>query len=39
LINGKKQGRISEIMTAKQLELFENQTSQLAYMQAPRLLT
>ncbi|MFA6548783.1 MAG: putative DNA modification/repair radical SAM protein [Candidatus Margulisiibacteriota bacterium] len=38
LINGKKQGHITEIMTAKQLELFEDQTSQLAYMQAPRLL-
>lgn len=39
LVNGKKQGNISEIMTAKQLELFEDQTSQLAYMQAPKLLT
>lgn len=38
LINGKKQGNLTEIITAKQLELFETQTSQLAYMQAPKLL-
>ncbi len=38
LINGKAQGSIKNIMTTKQLELFDSETSQLAYMQAPKLI-
>ena len=39
LINGKAQGNSKSIMTAKQLELFQSFTSQLAHKQAPLLLT
>ena len=39
LINGKRQGSIKNIMTVKQLELFQSFTSQLAHKQAPLLLT
>jgi len=39
LINGVKQGNISEIVTVKQLELFEGYSSSLAWAQAPQLLT
>ena len=39
LINGKAQGSIKNIMTAKQLELFQTQSSSLAYQEAPLLLT
>ncbi len=39
LINGKKQGDIRDIMTVKQLELFQSFTSQLAHKQSPLLLT
>jgi len=39
LINGKTQGSIKNIMTVKQLELFQTQSSSLAYQQAHLLLT
>ena len=39
LINGKAQGNIKNIMTIKQLELFQSFTSQLAHKQSPLLLT
>jgi predicted DNA-binding helix-hairpin-helix protein len=39
LINGRKQGNIKQIMTVKQLELFQGFTPQLANKQAPLLLT
>lgn len=39
LINGKAQGNIKNIMTVKQLELFQTQSSSLAYQEAPLLLT
>jgi putative DNA modification/repair radical SAM protein len=39
LINGKAQGSIKNIMTVKQLELFQSFTSQLAHKQSPLLLT
>lgn len=39
LINGVKQGNINEIVTVKQLELFENYSSSLAWAEAPKLLT
>lgn len=39
LINGKAQGSIKNIMTIKQLELFQSCTSQLAHKQSPLLLT
>ena len=39
LINGIKQGNISEIVTVKQLELFESYSSSLAWAEAPKLLT
>lgn len=39
LINGKAQGNVKNIMTIKQLSLFDSFTSPLAYKQAPVLLT
>jgi putative DNA modification/repair radical SAM protein len=39
LINGKAQGNVKNIMTVKQLTLFESYASPLAYKQAPQLLT
>ncbi|MFH1576440.1 MAG: putative DNA modification/repair radical SAM protein [Candidatus Margulisiibacteriota bacterium] len=39
LINGKAQGSIKNIMTVKQLELFQTKSSSLAYQEAPKLLT
>ncbi|MEA3494363.1 MAG: putative DNA modification/repair radical SAM protein [Candidatus Margulisiibacteriota bacterium] len=39
LINGKAQGNIKNIMTVRQLALFESYTSPLAYKQQPFLLT
>jgi len=38
LINGKAQGSIKSMMTIKQLELFQSQTSQLAHQSSPFLL-
>jgi len=39
LINGKAQGSVKNIMTVKQLELFQSMTSSLASAQSPFLLT
>ncbi|MFA4966833.1 MAG: putative DNA modification/repair radical SAM protein [Candidatus Margulisiibacteriota bacterium] len=39
LINGKAQGSVKNIMTVKQLELFQSMTSQLASDRSPLLLT